>query len=107
MENELHKYRLDDNYIANIKTLSDLTIDINTEKYRIKNNLMLLIWKRLMKIFGLTVNKKYKDKTIKKKYKMEELIYMLQFNKQQQQAINFYKGSCSVIAGESWEKVLY
>ena len=30
---------------------------------------------------------------------MEELIYMLQFNKQQQQAINFYKGSCSVIAG--------
>ena len=66
MENELHKYRLDDNYIANIKTLSDLTIDINTEKYRIKKQSNAFYMEKIDEDFGLTVNKKYKDKTIKK-----------------------------------------
>ncbi len=66
LENELHKYRLDDNYIANIKTLSDLTIDINTEKYRIKKQSNASYMEKIDEDFGLTVNKKYKDKTIKK-----------------------------------------
>lgn len=66
LENELHKYRLDDNYIANIKTLSDLTIDINTEKYRIKKQSNVSYMEKIDEDFGLTVNKKYKDKTIKK-----------------------------------------
>ena len=50
LENELHKYRLDDNYRAKIKTLSDLTIDSNNAIYGIKKQSNLLIWKRLMKI---------------------------------------------------------
>jgi len=68
LKNDIYnQYRKEENYIANFKTLSELTIDSTAKKLKIKNkNKDKKVLEQIDSDFHINVTKKIGDKTIKK-----------------------------------------
>jgi hypothetical protein len=66
IENEVHKYRLEDNYIASFKTLSELTIDNQQEKLKFNRNSQNDAINKMDSDFNITVVKKLNGRVITK-----------------------------------------